>query len=130
MRIGDLPEDMQDLILQIAMDSGSIKILDEEDVKKALKINLPLYEIPVEAFPEVDVEHPDDDRDFESYVDTPINEFPPLVVAHGYFIDGNHRLYAARAQGVETVRTLDASKIFAKRHIIRQRFLGRMKVPR
>lgn len=105
VRIGDLPEDMQVLLSQFAQDSGGVT-----DFKGFEKIRLPVFMVPLEEFPEVP-DTPWDDRELENYLETPIEEFPPVVVAHRIFIDGGHRLWAARRQGARAIQTMDASSI-------------------
>lgn len=128
MRISELPPDMQVLLAQIAADGG----MSESDLEQLPAVDLPVLTLPVSAFPEPDPDHPSDERDFESYVSTPIEDYPPLVVAHGYFIDGRHRLYAAIRQGAETVRAVDAGGILDRRFIEQKRrfWIGALKVRR
>ena len=131
MKIRDLPEDMQSLIGQISLDSGYWGERGGYDEGKFLNTDLPMYDVPVEFFPPPSGrDDPYDERKYAEYIDTPIDEYPPLVVAHDYFIDGNHRLYAALFQRVPEVRTLDASKIILEPFVKRQKFLGKLKAPR
>ena len=128
MKIGELPMDMQSLLGQIAMDSGKIRFRDREDGERFKEIDLPLEMVPLTKFPAViPGQHPEDERRFEDYLDTPIEEFPPVVVAHGYWIDGRHRVWAARVYNAESIQTIDASRIFGKKDIKRWKFLGRMR---
>lgn len=106
---GNLPEDMQVLLMQLATEMGQWGDSDAE-MKRLARVKLPLTEIPLEWFPEIDPASDDmDERDFDSYLETPIEEYPPVVIAHGHFIDGRHRVWAAREQGVEAIPTIDIS---------------------
>jgi hypothetical protein len=122
MKIGDLPEDMQSLLGQIAIDSRSKEWKSEASFAK---IDLPLYILPLSAFPRIDPEHdPGDDRKFEDYLNTAMEDFPPVVIAHGYFIDGRHRVWAAREKGEGEIWAVDASKVLGKRFVEEWLFLG------
>jgi hypothetical protein len=73
-------------------------------------VDLSLY-----AFPEVRVEDIDDERPIEPYLEMDPLDFPPVVVAHGQFMDGRHRVLAARMRServyTPTIRTIDASRV-------------------
>lgn len=127
MKVSELPIDMQVLLAQIAADAG----MPEEDLERLPETDLPVRRIPVKAFPDPLKGRPDG-RGFESYAATPIEDYPPLVVAHGYFIDGRHRLYAAIRQGAETVRAIDASAILDRNFVVKNRgfWIGPVKEPR
>lgn len=128
MKIDDLPHDMQSLLGQIALDSGGFPMKDDADFERFKKIKLPFFMLPLDAFPkEIQGQDPGDDRSFEDYLETNIEEYPPVVIAHGYWIDGRHRLWAARTRDVKEIQTIDASKIFGKKQIERWRFLGKMR---
>lgn len=119
---------MQSLLGQIAIDSGGFPMRDDADFEKFKDVDLPAFMLPLDAFPEV-IPKPDwgDDRKFEDYLDTPVRDFPPLVIAHGYFIDGRHRLWSARQQGSDAIQTIDATKFFGKKFLQQWKFMGRMK---
>jgi len=122
---------MQSLIGQISLDSGYWSTRGGYDEEKFINTDLPIYEVPVDFFPQPSgKDDPYDDRRYADYLDTPIDQYPPLVIAHDYFIDGNHRLYTAIFQGVPTVRTLDASKLILEPFVKRQKFLGKLKIPK
>ena len=55
-----------------------------------------------------------------------MDEYPPVVIAHGNFIDGRHRVWAAREQGEETIRAIDISCLVPPT----LEGLGRMRLPR
>lgn len=106
---GHLPDDMQIMILDLAFTVGHLPDT-EASQKRIVRTKLPLMAIPLVYFPEVSPDSDDnDERDFESYVKTPMEEYPPIVIANGNFIDGRHRLWAARQQGVDTLKAIDIS---------------------
>jgi len=113
IKIGDLPEDMQVLLGQMAMDTHGFPMKDDLDFERFKKIKLPLSMIPLEKFPDLP-EEPWDYREFERYLHTPIEEFPPVVIAHGMFVDGGHRLWAARKKKAEVFQTINASLVIGK----------------
>lgn len=107
--LGNLPDDMQVMILDLAFTVGDLPDTDASQGRIA-RAKLPLMEIPLAYFPEVDPSSEDnDERDFESYVETPMEDYPPVVIANGNFIDGRHRVYAARQQGEESIKAIDIS---------------------
>lgn len=107
--LGNLPDDMQVMILEIAFTIGDLPD-SEASEKRIARTKLPLMEIPLEYFPNIDPENDEgDERDYDSYVDTPMAEYPPVVIAHEKFIDGRHRVWAARQQGEETIKAIDIS---------------------
>lgn len=123
---GHLPDDMQVMILDLAFTVGDLPDT-EGSQKRIARTKLPMMEIPLEFFPEIDPASDDnDERDFESYAKTPMDEYPPVVIAHGNFIDGRHRVWAARAQGEETIKAIDVSCLVPPT----LRGLGRMLLPR
>jgi hypothetical protein len=117
MRIKNLPEDMQVLLMQMSEESGH-RLLKEDlvvDEKRFLDTDLLRVDLSLYAFPEVRVEDIDDERPIEPYLETDLLDFPPVVVAHGQFMDGRHRILAARmrSERVPTpwMRTMDASRV-------------------
>jgi hypothetical protein len=106
---GHLPDDIQVMILDLAFTFGGLPDTDASR-KRIARTRLPLMEISLAYFPEIDPADDDYDcRDFESYVETPMEDYPPVVIANGNFIDGRHRVWAAREQGEETIKTVDIS---------------------
>lgn len=106
---GNLPDDMQILIMDLAVMLGEWPD-DKIGLERMAHTQFPLLKIPLKFFPEIDPESDDmDERDFESYLETPISEYPPVVIAHNHLIDGRHRVWAARKQGASTINTIDIS---------------------
>lgn len=106
---GHLPDDMQVMILDLAFTVGDLPDTDASQ-KRIARTKFPLMEIPLTYFPEIDPASDDnDERDFESYAETPMEEYPPVVIANGNFIDGRHRVWAAREQGEEAIKAIDIS---------------------
>lgn len=106
---GHLPDDMQVMILDLAFTVGDLPDTDASS-KRIARTRLPLMEIPLGFFPDIDPASDDnDERDFESYAETAMDKYPPVVIAHGNFIDGRHRVWAAREQGEETIKAIDIS---------------------
>jgi hypothetical protein len=108
---GTLPEDMQVLLMQLATEMGGWPDTPA-GMKKLSHVQFPLLNVPLEFFPWV-VKNSDDndERDFDSYLDTPIAEYPPVLIAHRHFIDGKHRVWAARRQKAKTIKAIDISCI-------------------
>ena len=106
---GHLPDDMQVMILDLAFTVGDLPDTEASQSRIA-RTKLPLMEVPLAYFPPIDPASDDnDERDFESYAETPMEEYPPVVIANGNFIDGRHRVWAAREQGVEAIKAIDIS---------------------
>ena len=123
---GHLPDDMQVMILDLAFTVGDLLDTDASQ-RKIARTRLPLMEVPLAYFPEVDPASDDnDERDFESYADTPMEDYPPVVIANGNFIDGRHRVWAARQQGEDSIKVIDISCLVPST----LEGLGRMLFPR
>lgn len=106
---GELPDDMQVMLMDLAVQYGDWPD-DDRGMKKLAATQLPLLIIPLDLFPEIDPASEDnDERDFESYLETPLEEYPPVVIANKHFIDGRHRVWAAREQGHSEIRAIDIS---------------------
>lgn len=122
MKLSEFPHDMQVLIWQLWEDAG------EEPENQNPEI--PAGMLPTKCFPaRIEGNAPGDDREFESYLETPIEEYPPLLIAHGVWIDGRHRLWAARTRDVKEIQTADISSILPRSYVKKARFLGKMRCP-
>lgn len=93
MRYDALPEDMQTLLHDY---------MGERTVP-----DLPVSTIKVAEIPEMKM--PTRERGPEHAMRMDLNETPPVVTAHGEFLDGRHRTYAARQRGVEELPVIDLS---------------------
>jgi N12 class adenine-specific DNA methylase len=99
----DLPEDMQVLIADLC---GRVDDLDES------RLTFKVFALDISAFPVVDVENdPQDTRYLADYLGVPMDCFPPVVVVGEYWLDGRHRVAAARAQGIETIDAIDVTSL-------------------
>ena len=43
------------------------------------------------------------------YMDADVNDFPPIVISDGRLIDGQHRIQAARAKGINQLNAIDVT---------------------
>jgi len=93
MRYDALPDDMQTLLFDF---------MGEKHVR-----DLPVSTIKVADIP--DMKMPTRERGPAHAMEMDLNETPPVVTAHGEFLDGRHRTYAARQRGVEELPVIDLS---------------------
>lgn len=122
MKFSEFPHDMRVLIDQITEDAGVGYVDDDAEI--------PVGMVPTASFPaRIQGHAAGDDRQFEDYLETPIEEYPPVLVAHGYWVDGRHRLWAARARGIQEIQTADISALVPRSYIEKARFLGKMRRP-
>ena len=96
----DLPEDVQVLIGdtfgRYDLDDSAFEVLT----------------VPIAAFPVVAVEDdPGDTRYLADYVGVPMEDFPPVLLLGDCWLDGRHRVAAARAQGIETIDAIDLTAL-------------------
>lgn len=112
MRIANLPPDMQQLLADMSGESGHAIWESEDGLKRFLETDLALVELPPDAFPDIKRRDIDvEDRPVEPYIEADPRDFPPVLVAHGQFLDGRHRVWAARVRRDPMVKTLDASRV-------------------
>jgi hypothetical protein len=109
----DLPYDMQTLIAQFITDY---------DPTIDIPARLPLGTIPVAGLPRVPLDRYDRGRAYALAMD--LNDTPPLIIAGGQFLDGKHRVYAARAKAVKHLPAIDLSGI-APAYAIESNAMGR-----
>jgi hypothetical protein len=99
----DLPEDMQVLIADLC---GRVDDLDDS------RLTFEVFAIDISAFPVVDVDDdPQDTRYLVDHLGVPVDCFPPVLVLGEYWLDGRHRVAAARAQGIETIDAIDLTSL-------------------
>lgn len=127
VRIVNLPNDLQTLLWQIAVDGGGWPGETDADIQAFGRIELPVARLPLSAFPS---EVPYDlDRPLEPFLESGPSEWPPVVVAHRTLLDGAHRLAAARELKLETLDTIDLSCIVKPETLRGFGWLGRMRTP-
>lgn len=128
MKIGRLPGDMQRLLKLLAIDSRNKA--SRKDEASFRKIELPVGILPLSAFPQEQAGMADaDDEKLQEYANTPMEDFPPIVIAHGYWIDGRHRVWAAGEQGAAVIKVIDASSIVGEAFVKTIGFLGPVRLP-
>lgn len=103
MKFKDLPDDMQVLLSDL---TGSYN-LDEKE--------LTFFELPVSSFPILAVESgwgKSDSRELADYLE-PMRRglLPPVVIVGPWWIDGLHRVAAARVLDMKNVKVVDLSEI-------------------
>ncbi|MCE6957734.1 hypothetical protein LAZ40_01495 [Cereibacter sphaeroides] len=98
----DLPEDMQVLILQFTLDYDETIVIPER---------LRLGTIPVDGLPVVPLDRSGRDRGVEHAMDMDLLQVPPILIAHGCFLDGRHRTFAARSRGQASLVAIDLTGI-------------------
>jgi hypothetical protein len=120
VKFSEFPHDMRVLIDQITEDAGAEYAEDDAEIPAGMVLT--------ESFPaKIEGNEPGDDREFEDYLETPLEDYPPILVAHGYWIDGRHRLWAARTRGVSMIQTADISGLIPRSYVKKGRFLGKMR---
>lgn len=120
MKFSEFPHDMRVLIDQITEDAGAEYTQDDAEIPAGMVLT--------ESFPaRIEGNEPGDDRAFEDYLETPLEDYPPVLVAHGYWIDGRHRLWAARTRDVSMIQTADISGLVPRSYVKKGRFLGKMR---
>ena len=105
---GELPEDLQVLIAQFF----DIRQQTKELAKLEQGEPMTVEEWDVDKFPEVNVaavEDPGDERDERYALDIPHNEHPILVNGKEW-LDGRHRVWAARQRGQKKIKVIDLKK--------------------
>jgi hypothetical protein len=105
---GELPEDLQVLIAQFFDIHQQTKELAKLEQGEPMTVE----EWDVDKFPEVNVaavEDPGDERDERYALDIPHNEHPILVNGKEW-IDGRHRVWAARQRGQKKIKVIDLKK--------------------
>ncbi len=110
----DLPEDMQVLI-------GDFLELEEDDHPAALLVTF----VDVDTLPYVALD--ERDRGEAHARDMDLSKTPPILIADGQFLDGKHRLFQARATGVERLPAIDLSGLVSD-HMLRCNGMGEITV--
>lgn len=111
LRTNVLPEDMQTLIWE-TMTAGFPDESEEHLRLRFRRSEIPILKMPLYFFPVINPERDGrDERDWESYAKTPIEEYPPIMIAHGKLFDGRHRLWAARVQDIREITAIDVSRL-------------------
>lgn len=96
IRFDALPPDMQVLLDDFIRGCG-------RDV--SIPALLPLVEVAVDNIPVVPLDPFDRGPDYALRMDLELT--PPIVVAEGHFMDGKHRVYAARSCGRLKLTAID-----------------------
>jgi hypothetical protein len=92
--VESLPEDMQVLLFQFFEDNGL-----------ELPSELPLVTLDTEPFENIPFSK--NDRG-EEYANNMIGkDVPPIVISNGNILDGRHRLFAAKKEGLKYIKAID-----------------------
>jgi predicted GNAT family N-acyltransferase len=105
VRFADLPDDMQVLIMQFVEDFGD----ESESEVDFDELTLPVAEVHVGLFPSVEMET--DYRTVGHALEMDLDATPPILIAHGEWLDGRHRVYKAIYDGRRTVRAIDLTHL-------------------
>lgn len=101
VRVASLPDDMQQLLADLADDAGV-----------SLPCVLPLRRASVSEFPHVEVGTDPADSRGEAYVRAMVGKvLPPMLATGGFLIDGRHRITALRLAGAKEAQYLDLSSV-------------------
>lgn len=92
-----LPKDLPMLLYQFFEDS-------DNDIPK----EFPITKIPIDSFPKVPFT--EGDRGKEYAVQMIGKNLPPVIVSNGYWLDGRHRVYAAKLEGKKFIDSIDLSQ--------------------
>ena len=97
----DLPEDKQDILMSFFGEFG-------QDTPS----RLPVRSLPVSAFPNVKLADGVNDERGESYAQEMIGKkVPPIIVYGNDWLDGRHRVWAAKQEGKETIDAIDLADL-------------------
>lgn len=97
----DLPEDKQDILMSFFGEFG-------QDTPS----RLPVRSLPVSAFPNVKLADGVNDERGESYARKMIGkEVPPIIVYGNTWLDGRHRVWAAKQEGKKTIEAIDLANL-------------------
>jgi hypothetical protein len=107
VRFDALPEDMRVLIEQFVLDFDPTATIPGE---------IPLVSLAVADLPEVELD--ESDRGTAYALRMRPGETPPIIVADGCFMDGKHRVFAARARGDDRIVAMDLSGVIPARAIL------------
>lgn len=99
-----LPDDLQTLIFELVEAGNPEAMLDKLESAEFIE-----WLIPLKAFPKVETWT--DYRD-EAYARRMLDvDLPPIVVWGRHWIDGRHRIWAWRQQGLSFARAIDLAEI-------------------
>lgn len=98
--VDELPDDMQDLLFQFFE-------LDDQE----LPDSLPLVRLPLTRFPDLDMVMSQGDERGETYARDMfgVPDLPPVIVSGKQWLDGRHRVWAAKQQGHTSIDAIDLS---------------------
>lgn len=101
-----LPEDMQVLIFDLVECYGT-----DNQLAGLTDHVFTLREIPVSSLVDPQPTDPGDERGSE-YVDAMVGlDLPPIVVYRNNWVDGRHRVLAARKAGTQTIQAIDLAEL-------------------
>ncbi len=104
-----LPDDMQVLLGQIVEESGTQKYWDR--LVKDDHI-FTIRKIPVASIPDEPIGQDDGDERDEKYARRMIGaDTPPIVFYKNIWLDGKHRVWAAKKSGLKTIDAIDLSEL-------------------
>lgn len=98
-QFSDLPQDMQVLL-------GELVDADWEELSSK-GVSFPLLNVDINRFPDVPMST--DYRKPEQYEGMSSQEMPPVVLWGNYWLDGRHRVYEAKRQGMDSIPAIDVS---------------------
>jgi hypothetical protein len=103
MRTADLPEDMRVLLADFCEKPDSWS--DNSDIIPEV---LPVVTIPLAHLPDVPLDP--FDRGEAYALEMEREDVPPIIICSGLFIDGKHRVWAARRRGDREIEAIDISQ--------------------
>lgn len=100
-RLGDLPRDMREELFNEHATNSNPEATERGFYAKSVPSglidikNLEVDETPVDQL--------------KRYIDAKLKDLPPIVIADGRLIDGQHRIQAARSKGIRQLRYIDVT---------------------
>jgi 2'-5' RNA ligase len=102
-KLGDLPRDMREEMFNLHATGVNPDATERAFASKQVPHGmLDVEGLQVENVPEAQLKR---------YVDADVSKMPPIVIADGRLVDGNHRVAAARARGIKQLSYIDLTGI-------------------
>lgn len=110
MNISDLPDDMQVLIADLLEIAGQHLLLatHERDGRLNLNIEVPVVRIALATLPNVPIGTNKQDNRTKAYAQAMFGQdTPPIIISGQQWLDGRHRVWAARQAEQEFITAID-----------------------
>lgn len=116
IQVDQLPDDMQDILMQFFEHCG-----------KELPTHLPVKKFDISRFPVVPLADGVLDERGVKYAKKMVGEsLPPIIVCGRFWLDGRHRVWAARSGGEMNIHAIDLDAILAPEGMSSFKFIGKL----